>query len=156
MKLEILLKELKATKAYYEFIRENPGAFFAAAFIVLNDSGEDKFQLDFFIPEKKKIASAEYPFHSIKIHEDFIENSSRLKVVMIDISSLRQIVEDAKTEKRVSMRTNKIIALLKDDLWQLTCLSSGLDMLKINIDSLTGEIKRFEKVNFMNFMSVKK
>lgn len=152
MKLANLLNELKEKDFFKKFIAENPDAFFAAGFIVLDDSGEDKYQLDYFIPSKKKIASVEFPFKQMKIHEDVIEKADRLKVAMIDICDLRERVEEIKKNKAIALRTNKIIALLKDDLWQLTCLSDTLDMLKIHVHSVNGEVKRCEKLNLFSMI----
>lgn len=155
MKIAQLLNELKQKDFYKSFSRENPDAFFAAGFFVLDDSGEDKYQLDFFIPSKNKIAVAEFPFSKIKIHEDEIANASRLKIAKVDIHDLRRIVDETKKERGIELKINKIIALLKDDLWQLTCLPQGLDILKIHIDSQSGEIKVCEKVNLFHIMNGK-
>jgi hypothetical protein len=152
MKINDLLGGLRETGCFKSFMKENPGAFFAAGFFVLDDSGEDKYQLDFYIPEKKKIATSEWPFKEMKIHDDLIEKAERLKVVKVDICDLRGLVEALKQERGVKVNTIKIIALLKDDLWQLTCLSDGLDMLRINIDAGNREIKRFEKTNVLDFV----
>ena len=152
MKLANLLGELKEKDFFKKFMEENSDAFFAAGFIVLDDSGEDKYQLDYFIPSKKKIASVEFPFKQMKIHEDVIEKAERLKVVEIDICDLRERVEEIKKSKAIPLKTKKIIALLKDDLWQLTCLSDTLDMLKIHVHSVNGEVKRCEKLNLFSMI----
>jgi hypothetical protein len=157
MKISTLLDELKEKDFFKRFMKENPDAFFAAGFFVLdNASSQDKHQVDYFIPAKKQIASAEYVFESMKIHEDTIADAKRLQIAKIDICDLREKVEEAKKLNNCSLKINKIIALLKDDLWTLTCLSDSLDMIKIVIDSVSGEIKKFEKVSFMSMMSIKR
>lgn len=152
MKISDLLGELKNSEGFRKFMDENPDAFFAAGFFVLDDAQQDKYQLDYYLPRKKKIATSEWPFSEMKVHEDLIEKAERLKVVGVDICDLRGRVEALKVENGVKMKTIKIIALLKDDLWQLTCLSDGLDMLRINIGSESGEVRKFEKTNVLNFV----
>lgn len=95
MEISTLLEELREKDFFKEFSNQFE-SYFAAAFIVLDDAGSDKYQLDFFIPKEKKIASVEYPFKAVKIHEDFIEGAARLKVASIDICELRGRVEDVK------------------------------------------------------------
>ena len=63
MELKALFEELKSRESYAKFKEENPKAYLSAGFFIFGEEG-DKIQLDFLIPEQKRMASSEYPFNS--------------------------------------------------------------------------------------------
>jgi len=157
MKLAQLLEKAKESNEYKEFMKEYPEAFLAAGFFVLDDVGEDKFQLDFFIPGTNKIAISVYPFDNMKIQEDNIKDIKKLdENLKIDVTDLRLKVDEVLKENKINLRVSKIIAILKDNKWNLTCMGSTLDLVRIFIDSLTGKVEKCEKVNFFDIVNVKK
>ncbi|MDO8516573.1 MAG: hypothetical protein Q7S33_00450 [Nanoarchaeota archaeon] len=153
-----LFSELKQKDFYNKFIKENPDAFLAAGFFVLDlENNYNKYQLDFFIPQLNKIAIAEYPFKEIKIQEDEITEAQILNEnPLVDLDDLIDEINKLKIKNDYDKKTNKIIAILKDNFWSLTCMSITFDILKIRINSLTGECEKFEKANLMNFIDIKK
>ena len=151
-----LFSELKQKDFYNKFIQDNPDAFLAAGFFVL-DLENNKYQLDFFIPKLKKIAIAEYPFKEIKIQEDEIKEAKILNEnPLIDLNDLIDEINNLKIKNDYDKKTSKIIAILKDDSWSLTCMSISFDILKISLNSITGKCEKFEKSNLMNFIDIKK
>lgn len=152
MNLSQLLEIAKENESFKNFIKENPDSFFTAAFIVLDDSGKESYQLDFFIPAKNKIAISSYPFNEFVIQEDDINESKQLNIPSVEVSDLKERVEKIKLENNLEkIKINKIIAILKDDVWNLTCLSPTLDILKIQISS-DGECIRCQKSSLMDFV----
>jgi hypothetical protein len=157
MKIKQLLEELEKTGGYKDFKKKYPQSFFMAGFFVIDFVTKNQYQLDFFIPELEKIASFEWPFGNAKIHEDKIENVKKLdENLKIDFDDLIGEVEKLTSKEKMSFKLEKIIAILKDNEWNLTCMSSNLGMLRIGIDSLTGEVKKFEKLSLMDIMHIKK
>ena len=157
MKFKQLLRELREKQCYGQFMQENPDAFLTAGFFVLDDSGNNTFQLDYFIPKIEKIAISSYPFDRFKIQEDEIKKAERLdENINIDICDLKEKVEDIKLKNNYNRNTNKIIAVLKDGKWNLTCFSSSLDILRIFVDCFSGNCDKFEKASLMDFMQVRK
>ncbi|MCK4823722.1 hypothetical protein KA005_48665 [bacterium] len=150
MKLQELLTELKQKESYKDFIKENPEAFFCSAMIVLGDA--DKIDLNFFIPNKKTISSFAMPFASVTNHPEEIKDQTEIKNLnlKVDADNLKQF-----TEKKTNKTFTKLIAVLHNNTWNLTCLN-GLDMSRINIDAYTGELQKKEEGSLMDMVRFKK
>ncbi len=152
MEIFSLFKELKERECYNEFMTKYPEAFFCAGFFIISEEG-DKANLDFFIPKERKMASFEYPFSNFKIHEDEIKEAKpldNLEGLKIDVGGLKGFVE-TETGKKFP----KIIAVLQNGIWNLTCLN-GLDMSRIKIDAYSGEFKKKDEGNLMDMIRIKK
>jgi len=153
MNISSLIELIKEKEQFTKFMQENPDAYLTAIFLVLDDSGKDTYQLDFFIPEKQKIAIATYPFDEIIIQPDEIKESGRLSLIQVcDINQIRERVEEIKIQNNLEkIKITKIIGILKEDIWNLTCLSSTLDIVKIKIDK-EGNIRNCEKAGLLDFV----
>jgi hypothetical protein len=152
MNLIDLHSELKELDFFKKFTEENE-CYLCAGFFVLSDEG-DKAQLDFFIPSVKKIASCEFPFTCVRIHEDEILEMDELKDLenlKVDVLGLRGFVEEKSGKK-----FNKIIAVLQKGIWNLTCLDSMLGMVRMNVDAFSGEVLKNEKSNLMEMVRFEK
>jgi len=158
MKLNDLLLELSKQEFFKKFMIENPDSFLTAGFFIFDlESNTNKIQLDFFLPKTMKIASIEHPFKEVKVYGDEIKEARQLnEKLKVDISDVIDRVYDLQRKNKNSMRIAKIIAILKDDVWNLTCLSSTMDILRIHINSLTGICQKFEKSSLADFMEVRK
>jgi hypothetical protein len=158
-KIQELYEELKKQECYKKFIKDNKDAFLCAGFFVINlVDGEDKFQLDFYIPKKKRIAISEYPFKEIRIQKDKMESMMPLDELMIqvDLSDVEEIVEEAKAGNNNEQITTKIIAVLKDGIWNLTCMSDTLDLIRIKVSASNEQILQFEKVGLMEMVRIER
>ncbi len=158
MKLNDLLKELYEKDFYLEFARNYRDMFLSAGFFVFDiDENKIKTQLDFFIPSLNKIAIVEHPFNEIKLQNDEIRDARQLNEnLKVDIDEIVDRVLDLQRKNNNSMRISKIIGILKDDIWNLTCMSSAMDILKIQVNSLTGICEKFEKANLMDYIDIRK
>jgi hypothetical protein len=156
MELASLLKELKERSCYKEFIEKHPDTFFCAGFFVISNDG-DKAQLDFFLPKENKIASFEYPFSSFKIYEDEIKEAEEQKIgIAIDIKDLKEEVERILKKHDSEIKPTKIIAILKDNNWNLTCMNDALQLVRIKLNAKTKEELHFEKGNLMDIAQIRK
>jgi hypothetical protein len=161
MKLKNLIEELENTQEYKEFKNQNPNSFFSIAFIILDlENKTEQIQLDYFL-EKEKIVSFEYPFNKPKMHEDIVpggnkETTPQSSNIRIDIENLEEISKNIIEEKGVLITLTKIIAILKENKWSLTCMDNTLGIIKIKIDAMTGEVQEFKKDSLMNFIDIKK
>lgn len=166
MKTQDFLKELEDTRSYKNFKTKNPDSFFTAAFLILNlEDKTEQIQLDYFIPKENKIATFEWPIKEPKIHADIIstEKSKKIKSmqkqsaeIKINIDDLELICKDAIKENNYNLTPKKIIAILKDDSWNLTCMDNFLGIVRMKVDAITGEVKDFNKDSLMNFVGIKK
>ncbi len=159
MKLNDLIQELKESSAYKEFTSKNPQSYLCAGFFILDlkHSKKDQIQFDFFLPDQNKIAAFEYPFDKSKVFDDIVPQIKPLDTnIKIDLDQLddkcAQILKDNKT----SLVPSKIISILKEDVWTLTCMDDMLGMSTIKLNSKTEELISFKKGSLMDFMGVKK
>jgi hypothetical protein len=159
MKISELFKRLEKEDFYKDFKNENPTSYFAAMLCILtkNENEGDKIQIDFFMPDKKQVAISEYPFICMTYPEEKIESMTSLsETSSFDLTDLWDIVERAKKHNNSTHNTNKIIGVLKDDKWTLTCLDNTMGMIKIILDGKTGKIDKFEKGSLADMMRIGK
>jgi hypothetical protein len=154
MELKNLLQELGDCTGYKEFQSQNGDAYFSAGFIIFDLAQEtEKIQLDFFIPSKKKVASFEFPFGEPKLHEDHIESMAKQIVELkVDIDDIITMCKEIIFEQNFKMKPAKIIAILRDNQWNLTCLDNVLGIVRIRIDAITASVVSSEKGSLMDFM----
>jgi hypothetical protein len=156
MEISALFKELKERDCYKEFTKEYPNSYFCAAFFILSDEG-DKIQLDFFLTGEDKMASFEYPFSCFKVHKDEIKGAKEQDIkIVVEASDLKEKVMKILEKNKNNMKPTKIIAILKDDIWNLTGLDKFAQMARIKINAKTGEEISFDKGTIMDIASVKK
>ncbi len=161
MKSIDFLKRLESKEFFKEFKKDNPDAYLCAIFCILNkeETEGDKINLDFFIPSKKKVAYSESPFgeifYSQEENKEYAELKS-LKDITIDLEDLWTEVEEIKKKKEIQHSTGKIIGVLTEKEWNLTCLSASMDLLKIKIDSKTKEIISAKKESLSDMIKIQK
>jgi len=161
MNIKDLVEELKDCTSYQNFIKENKDSYFSAGFLILDlVESTEKIQLDFFIPSKKNVASFEFPFTLLKepkIHEDKIESMTpQTTELKADIDDLIPMCKEVIFENQCSLKPTKIIAIIRDNQWNLTCMDNVLGIVRIKIDALTAKVISFEKGSLMDFMGIKK
>ena len=171
MKLKDLIQELEETK-YYQFFKEkNPDTFFAAAFLILDlENKTEQIQLDYYLPSENKIAAFTHPFTHPKIHDNIISVSKegtteptksslmtkQSTEIKTDIDDLESQCNKTIKENESAIKPAKIIAILKDDIWNLTCMDNALGIIRIKINAISGETQDFNKGSLMDFMGMKK
>jgi len=150
MKLKELIRDLEQKESYKEFKKQNPEAFFCSAMFILGDA--DKIDLNFFIPNQKKISSFAMPYGKITNHQEEAKNQEEIKNIdlKIDASDLMNFIKE-KTGKDYK----KLIAVLSKGIWNVTCLN-GLDMCRFNIDVNTGEVDEKDKCSLTDMIKIKK
>ncbi len=156
-----LLERLKQKSGYEKFIRDNEDSFLYAIFTILskNEKEGDKIQFDFFTPTTKKIAYSEYPFDEIKVQNqetNIVSKKLELDKIQIDVENLWEIVEKLQSENKDSSVITKIIGILREGFWDLTCTTATIDMLRIKVDAITKECINYKKENLTNFIQIRK
>ncbi|MEA3248246.1 MAG: hypothetical protein U9Q73_00915 [Nanoarchaeota archaeon] len=172
MKISELIKELEETETYKKFKEKSPQAFFAAGFFIINTKTKtEEIQLDFFLPEQKracpnqsksqisegKIAAFEYPFKEPKIFDEKIRPMQpQTTEIKIDLENLEPVCKKIIKKNNSSIIPTKIIAILKDNQWNLTGMDNMLGIVRIKLDAMTGEQIEFSKGSLMDFMGIRK
>lgn len=158
MQIINFLNKLRKTSTYKKFKEEHPESYFSIGFFILDlKSHNNIIQLDFFLPKEKKLASFEYPSFEFKIHEERVENLIRQSEnPKIDIKDLEGISREIIQKNNSSLNPTKIIAILKGDEWNLTCMDGMLGIIKIKVNAITGEEISFGTGSFMDMIKIKK
>ena len=158
MELKDLITELKEKECYKEFKKKNPNSYFCAGFFILDlEKREEKIQLDFFLPNEEKMSSFEFPFTEAKNHEEKIQPlKGQTTEIKIDIDDLEKTCKEIIKKNKSKINPTKIIAIIKEDNWNLTCMDNHLGIIRINVNALTGEETLFDKGSLMDFMGIKK
>ena len=170
MKIKDLVNELQEKNSFKKFKTENPDSYFMAGFLILNlEENSETIQLDYLMPNGKKIAAFEFPFGEPKIHDEVISVKDGKTVgkeipeikeqsieIKIDIDDLESICKETIKENNSILRPTKIISILKENIWNLTCMDNMMGIVRIKINALTSEIVDFNKGSLMDFMGIKK
>ena len=158
MKVKDLVQELEDKDCYKNFKEKYPDLFFSAGFFILDlQEKSEQLQLDYFLPNEQKLAAFEFPFGEPKIHDDEIEKAtSQTLEIKIDIDDLENKSLEIIKENESDLKPTKIISILKDDVWNLTCMNDVLGIVRIKINAVTGELIDFSKGSLMDFMGIKK
>ena len=156
MKTNELVTELEATDSFKEFKKENPDTFFAVAFFILNlENKATQIQLDYFLPKQNKLASFEFPNKQVKIHEDEIKNANPQETnPKIDIDQIENKVLETLKNNNTTLKPTKIIAILKDNIWNLTAMDNSLGIIRLKLNAESGEQLSFNKGSLMDFMGI--
>lgn len=153
-----LLEELSQNKNFIKLKSEHPNLFFCAAFIVTDfEAKTSKTQLDFFLPSERKIVAFEHPFIDGKKYDDeIIEMKEQPTEIKIDKSDLEEFVRKSVEKNGSKIIPAKIIAILKNDEWNITAMNNALGIARIRINAQTGEEISFNKGSLMDFMGIEK
>jgi hypothetical protein len=92
------------------------------------------------------------PFASVVNHPEEIKDQKELSDLdlKIDVSDLKEFIE-----KEIGKKVTKIIAVLHNGVWNVTCLN-GMDMSRMNVDAYTGEVERKEDGLLSDMIRIKK
>ena len=159
MKVKDLLTELKETSFYKEFLEENKDAFFSAGFFIIDlEKKSETLQLDFFIKSRKKVAAFEFPWKNPKIHDDKIESMEPqdLNNLAFDIDDLEEKANESIKAHNGVLNPTKIIAIIKGNEWNLTCMDNSLGIIGIKYNSITGEETSYNSDSLMNIVKIEK
>ena len=153
MKIGGILSKLKSSQAYKKFIEKFPDTHFYAAFIIFEKNKEPQVQLDFYLPSQEKIASFEEPFEKFTIHEDKISpQKKQSEKINPEIDEVWKSAEILIKNRSPNFKLSKIIAVLSNGTWSLTCIDGFLGIIKIKINSEDGKEKSFEKSSILNYL----
>lgn len=160
MKFSHYLGRVSSSKEFKEFIKKNKEAYLCAGFFVFDfEEGKDVHQVDYFLPKEKKIAAFLLDDGlSYKIAEAMNTNKPEeiSGDIKMDLDKLKGIVEDEMKNHTVTDNIMKMIAILQSNdgkkIWNLNCILSGMGLLKVHVDDETGDILKFEKASFLDFV----
>lgn len=155
MEVKDLVEELEKEDCFKVFMKKYSDAYFCAAFFIFDEGGSEKAEIDFYVPSEKKMALFSYPFHEYNLSEEISGFGKMDLDLKIDVGDLKENVKNVLEKEGKKFDAKKIIAVLKNYEWHLTCMN-GLDIIRMKIDVKSGNYKDFEKGSLMDFMGFKK
>lgn len=164
MNFQFYYEKLADSKEYKEFMEKNPKAYLCSCLFILDreHSGKDnKIHFDFWLPEKKKMASfrvdGKVEFMDVENFETkaFEEVSTDYT---FDVEHFEEMIFKKMNEEKINGRIQKLLFSLQrskgKDFLITTGFLSNLGLLKVNISIEKDKIILFEKRSFFDMMKV--
>jgi hypothetical protein len=165
MKVTEAIKMVEASKEHGKFMKSSPDSFLAHAFTMKEDEGFESWQLGYYSPKKNKITVFELDESVTVMPESDIFKKEETEVKALDISRIKLDVDEAieaalkvNKENYPQVLSNKQILIIQNidvgQVWNITFISPGMDVLNIKIASDTGKVvshnlsRLFEFKNF--------
>lgn len=156
------IEEIEKSQAFANFKKKHPDAYFCAGFFVLNyESQEEQIQkqLDYSLKDGKIFTFILDKEITIKEAETIEGKQQKLpelnKEVKVDLDDVEKILQEELNQKKLK-KPLKVIAILqqheKKEIWNLNCVLPGMEILRVHIDSESGNIIKFEKKNMFDFI----
>lgn len=158
-------KTLIESKVYSQFKKDYPNAKLVAGFFILDFlSNDTKESLDY--KTDSKIFTFDIKAEEITMREDkLIEDSSKPALteispnIKVDLGDIPSIAQQQAEKNEIKAKFHKIISVLQmhedNEVWNLTCMLDGLQILHILINADSGEVIKFEKKSMMDFIKRK-
>jgi len=165
MKLSTLINKIENSLEFSKFKIENPKAELCAGFFILDFKPQhETYNLDYKTEDKIFSFSLGENEEITQKEEEIIIGESKLEPinprVEIDLEDLKEKCEEEFLNNKIGKKIEKIIAILQKKenktIWNLTCMAEGFTIILMNVDSLTGEILKFEKKSLFDIVTIKK
>lgn len=160
MKIQPYIDKLQSSKQYKTFQNQYNDAFLVAGFFVLDfESGANMHQIDYYVPSKKKVAAFTLDKEIVVQLLDTVNKKVPEKLDMktnVDLDALKGILEDEMKNRSITEDIKKIIAVLQTiegkKIWVLSCVLSGMGILKAHVEDSSRTVLKMEKSNLMDYI----
>lgn len=158
-----VIRKVEMSKEFKTFKKENPGAYFCAAFFIMDyETNEHKKQLDYYVSSTDVMTFSIDPKDESKIIPAKAELPKKEKIPAIGLQAVKlnedEIMEIAKKESEIGDFT-KVIVVLQNlegkDIWNLSCMK-GLQMMRYHLSATDGKVLKKEKINLMDMMKIER
>jgi hypothetical protein len=162
MTFQQTLEQVESSDVFKQFKKEHPKAGLCAGFFILDFlSNDSKKALDYM--DSGKIFTFDLTDKGVFMKEDKIldiPNTPKLTKIKpetnVEVDELKSIAGTRALDEGIAARFQKIIAVLQNyenrQIWNLTCMMEDLIVLHVLVDSETGDIIKFERKSFMDFI----
>jgi len=160
MTLQRFTEKLGNSQVFKGFEKENKSAYLTAGFFVLDlETKNNLYQLDYYVPNKKKVAAFNVGKDITMQMMDMISGKAPEKLDMkskIDLDTLPGILGDEMKNRGITSEIKKIIAVLQNlegkKIWNLSCILSGMEILRAHIEDESESILKMDKSSLMDIM----
>ena len=158
-------KTLTESKVFQNFKKDFPDAKLIAGFFILDFMSNDtKESLDY--KTDSRIFTFEIKNEDITMREDKLINDPSKPAlteispnIKIDLDEIPSIAQQEAEKNNIHAKFHKIISVLQmhedKEVWNLTCMLDGLQILHVLIDANSKEVIKFEKKSMMDFIKKK-
>ncbi len=161
MTLKQLVKKVGESKAFKQFIKQNPDYYLVHCFCMLDDSSKDfNWELGYYSVKHDKLVVFETaPEIKMRPEEDAFKKEGIVKKlelgkVKVDVKKALKACDELVQKKYPGKSiTKKIIVLqnIETQLYNITLVTMSFDIVNIRVDSATGEVL---SDNIQNIMSL--
>jgi len=165
MNLSTLISKIENSIEFSNFKKENSKAELCAGFFILSfKPKQETYSLDYKTEDKIFSFNLGENGEVTRKEEEIMEGKNKLEPinrgVEIDIEDLKEVCEEEFLNNKIGKKIEKIIAVLQNrdnkTVWNLTCMAEGFSIILMNVDSLTGEVLKFEKKSLFDIVTIKK
>ena len=153
---------IKKSNEFKKFRERNKKAILFSAFFILGPDFETETQqVDYLMPNMKKITTFFLnPDGKVNLKQDELQvkKEEAVELKVDKIKDLDFIIEEIK--KKIKDKPTKIIAILQHQkdkqVWNISCILQTFKILNLHFDSFNGKIIKEEEKNIFDFIQVKK
>ena len=161
MKILPYVQKLESSQIYKKFRKENEESFVVAGFFVLDyETGTNIHQIDYYVPSKKQVAAFNLDG---EVEVRLLDMMSKEKVpqkldikTKVDLDALRGILEDEMKNRNITETIKKCVAVIQmvdgKKLWVLSCVLSGMEILKAHVDDESRTVLKMEKASMLDYI----
>lgn len=160
MKIQPYIQKLHSSPTYREFQEQYKDAFLVAGFFVIDyEEGRNVHQIDYYVPSKKKVAAFTLDknvlVQMLNLMDKRVPEKLDLKT-HIDLEALNGIIQDEMKNRNITQSIKKMIAVVQNQkgkaIWNVNCILSGMDLLKVHVEDETQSVLRMEKSSLMDYV----
>jgi len=162
MKIQPYVEKLEQSEEYKNFRIKYPESFLIAGFFVLDlEGGSNIHQIDFYVPNEKKVAAFTLD-EGVKIQlldmlsKDGKEPQKLDISTNIDLDALKGILTDEMHNRGISEEIKKIIAVIQNvdgkKIWNLNCVLTGMEILKSHVEDESKTVLKMDRTSVMDLM----
>lgn len=160
MKIQPYIQKLHNSPVYKDFQDKNKDAFLIAGFFVIDfEEGKNLHQIDYYVPSKKKVAAFTLDKNILVQMLSLLDKRVPEQLdsrTAIDLESLNGIIQDEMKNRNITQSIKKMIAVVQNQkgkaVWNVNCVLSGMDLLKVHVEDATRTVLRMEKSSLMEYI----
>jgi hypothetical protein len=160
MSIQKFLGKLEGSPIYKDFKKEHKNNYLTAGFFVIDkETGKDVHQLDFYLPNEKKMAAftlgKEITLQILNLVTDKIPEKLDTKS-KIDLDAISGIIQDEMKNRTITGDIKKVIAVLQTldgkKIWNVSCILSGMDLLRVHVEDDSETVLKMDRSSLMDMI----
>ena len=160
MKIKPYIEKLNSSGEYKKFVDKYKDAYLAAGFFIIDfEQGNNIHQIDYYIPSEKKIGAFTLDNQVVLQMMEVLNEAKPEKLdikTKIDLEALKGIVQDEMRNRGITEEIKQMIAIIQNikgkKTWTVSCILSGMEILKANVEDKSETILRMERTSITDII----